>query len=60
MIARLAKKEGVSLSQKTRDLVLEALELIEDSGLETIAERRRKNKTPSIPHEELKSRLRIK
>lgn len=56
----LAKKDGVSLSQKTRDLLLEALELIEDAGLEAIAEQRRKNKAPSISHDELKRRLKIK
>lgn len=59
-IERLAKKDGVSLSQKTRDLLLEALELIEDSGLEAIVERRRSNKAPSVSHEELKRRLRMK
>lgn len=56
----LAKKDRVSLSQKTRDLLREALELIEDAGLETIVERRRKNKAPSISHAKLKRRLRIK
>lgn len=56
----LAKKDGVSLSQKARDLLREALELIEDAGLEAIVERRRKNKARSIPHAELKKRLRIK
>ena len=59
-IERLARKDGVSLSQKTRDLLLEALELIEDSGLETIVERRGKNAAPSISHDELKRRLRLK
>jgi hypothetical protein len=56
----LAKRDGVSLSQKARDLLLEALELIEDAGLEAIVERRRKNPGKSIPLAEVKRRLRIK
>lgn len=59
-IERLAKKEGVSLSQKTRDLLLEALELIEDAGLEALVEQRRKNRAPAISHAELKRRLRVR
>ncbi len=59
-IATLARKDGVSLSQKARDLLLEALELIEDAGLEAIVERRRKNPSKSIPLAEVKRRLRIK
>ena len=59
-IATLAKKDGMSLSQKARDLLLEALELTEDAGLEAIVERRRVNRAPSIPHGELKRRLRVK
>jgi len=59
-VAMLAKRDGVSLSQKARDLLLEALELIEDAGLEAIVERRRKNPGKSIPLAELKRRFRIK
>ena len=59
-VAMLAKKDGVSLSQKARDLLLEALELIEDAGLEAIVERRRKNLRKSIPLAEVKRRFRIK
>lgn len=59
-IESLAKRDGVSLSQKTRDLLLEALELVEDAGLETIVERRRGNRAPSISHEELKRRLQMR
>ena len=59
-VAMLAKKDGVSLSQKARDLLLEALELIEDAGLEAIVERRRKNPGKSIPLAEVKRRFRIK
>lgn len=60
VIERLAKRDGVTLSQKTRDLLLEALELIEDSGLESIVERRRRNKAPSVSHAELKRRFKLK
>jgi sigma54-dependent transcription regulator len=59
-VAMLAKRDGVSLSQKARDLLLEALELIEDAGLEAIVERRRKNLGKSIPLAEVKRRFRIK
>ncbi len=59
-VVTLAKRDGMSLSQKARDLLLEALELTEDAGLEAIVERRRGNRAPSIPHGELKRRLRIK
>ena len=59
-VAMLAKKDGVSLSQKARDLLLEALELIEDAGLEAIVERRRKNLQKSIPLAEVKRRFRVK
>ncbi len=59
-VAMLAKKDGVSLSQKARDLLLEALELIEDAGLEAIVERRRKNLGKSISLAEVKRRFRIK
>lgn len=59
-VAMLAKRDGVSLSQKTRDLLLEALELIEDAGLEAMVDRRRKNPGKSIPLAEVKRRFRIK
>ena len=59
VVARLAKKDGVSLSQKARNLLLEALELIEDAGLEAIVEQRRKNLGKSIPLAEVKRRFRI-
>ena len=59
-VAILAKKDGVSLSQKARDLLLDALELVEDAGLEAVVERRRKNREKSIPLAEAKRRFRIK
>jgi len=59
-LAALAKRDKMSLSQKARDLLLEALELSEDAGLEAIVARRRRNRAPSISHAELKRRLKIK
>ncbi len=59
-VKRLADRDRVSLSQKVRDLVRDALELLEDTALEELVTERRKNPVPSIPHAELKRRLRIK
>lgn len=62
IIFQLARKDKVSISQKTRDLIRDALELIEDIGLEHIADERMKNYDAKkvISHEKLKKRLRIK
>lgn len=59
-IERLASKDGVSMSQKTRDLIMEALELTEDAWLEQVVERRRADKRPSIPLHAVKRRFGIK
>lgn len=59
-VAMLAKRDGVSLSQKARDLLLEALEHTEDAGLEAIVERRRSNPGKSIPLAHVRRRFRIK
>jgi hypothetical protein len=40
-VERLARGDRVSLSQKIRDLVREAVELFEDEGLEALARERR-------------------
>lgn len=56
----LAKRDGVSLSQKARDLIVQALELTEDAGLEAIVEKRRKNPEKSIPLAEVLKRYNIK
>lgn len=40
-VERLAKSDHVSLSEKVRDLVREAVELVEDEGLESLARERR-------------------
>ena len=42
-VRRIAKKEGVSLSSKCRDLILEALELEEDLHWDRVAQNRQKN-----------------
>ncbi len=57
-IVRLAAKDGVTMSQKARDLLVEALELVEDDWLEYVAATRRSTKT--ISHQGLKRRLGIK
>ena len=56
-VKRLADRDRVSLSQKVRDLVREALDLQEDAALEELVTVRRKNPAPSIPHAEVKRRL---
>ena len=53
-VKRLADQDGVSLSQKVRDLVREALELVEDATLEELVNQRRGNPAPSVSHAELK------
>ncbi len=40
-VERLADSDGVSLSEKVRDLVRDAVELVEDEGLESLARSRR-------------------
>ncbi|MCP4269066.1 MAG: hypothetical protein GY777_26415 [Candidatus Brocadiaceae bacterium] len=54
-IKRLAKKDGVSLSLKARDLVKEALELQEDIDLSHFAEKRESSfrKTKALKHSEV-------
>ena len=59
-LEKLAKKDGVSLSQKTRDLLLDALELFEDSVWEAKVRERMKNKAPSIPHKQFWQKRKIK
>ncbi len=54
-IERLAKKDGVSLSLKMRDLVKEAIEIEEDIVLSLFAREREKTlkKTKALKHEEV-------
>lgn len=59
-VARLAKREGVSLSHKVNDLVREALELEEDAGLDAIAKRRSASRGGRwVSQAEMKRRLGI-
>lgn len=54
-IEHLAKKEGISMSLKVRDLVKEALELEEDVALSTFAEERERTfkKDKAIKHSDV-------
>lgn len=54
-IERLAKRDGVSLSLKVRDLVKEALEIEEDIALSHFAEKRGNTfeKKKSLKHDEV-------
>ena len=59
-VKTLARREGVSLSQKVRDLVREAVELVEDEGLEAIVEARRAaGRSRWLTHAEVQRRLKI-
>ena len=58
-IRRLAARDDVSLSEKARALLLEAMELTEDAALERIVNRRRKVSRRSYSPAEVKRRLRI-
>jgi len=51
----LAKKEGVSMSLKVRELVKEALELEEDRALSTFAEERERTfkRAKGLKHEDV-------
>lgn len=54
-VEHLARKDGVSLSLKVRDLVKEALEMKEDIALSIFAEEREKNfsKSNALKHSEV-------
>ena len=54
-IERLAKRDGVSLSLKVRDLVREALEMEEDIALARFADSRDKtfSRKKSLKHDEV-------
>ena len=54
-VEHLAKKEGVSLSLKVRDLIKEALEMEEDTALSKFAEKREKTfrKAKALKHSEV-------
>lgn len=54
-IEHLAKRDGVSLSLKMRDLVKEAMEIEEDIVLSVLAEKREKTfrKSSALKHDEV-------
>ena len=54
-VERIARKDGVSLSLKVRDLVKEALEMEEDIALASVAEEREKTfaRKKSLAHHEV-------
>lgn len=54
-IRRIAKKEGISISLKARDLLREALEIHEDRILESIASEREKTfrRKNALTHDEI-------
>ena len=54
-IERLAKRDGISLSLKVRDLVKEALEIEEDIALSSFAEERERtfSKAKALNHDEV-------
>ncbi len=59
-VSQLAKKDGVSLSLKVRDLIREAMELQEDAYWEKIAEGRIRTFSPrkALTHGEVWKKLR--
>ena len=57
-VERLARAEQVSLSSKVRDLVREALDLVEDTGWERLVSRRRSGKGRWLSHDEVWVRAR--
>ncbi len=54
-VSKLARRDGVSLSLKVRDLVKEALEIKEDVALSRFAEEREGTfqKTKALKHDEV-------
>jgi len=54
-VEHLAKRDGVSLSLKVRDLIREALEMEEDVALSALAEKRERtfSKAKSLKHDEV-------
>jgi len=54
-IRKIAKKEGISLSLKARDLLSEALEIHEDRILESVASEREKSfkRKSALSHDQI-------
>jgi class 3 adenylate cyclase len=51
-LSRLARRDGVSLSQKVRDLVRDGIERDEDADLLALAEKRRRQPARWLGHDE--------
>ncbi|MBI4700288.1 MAG: hypothetical protein HY744_03815 [Deltaproteobacteria bacterium] len=62
VVAILARRDGVSLSQKVCQLVRDAIELIEDTQLESFAEQRRRTFHPrqALTPAEVRRRLDVR
>ncbi|MBI2891592.1 MAG: toxin-antitoxin system, antitoxin component [Nitrospirae bacterium] len=58
-IQRIAARDQVSISEKARDLLREALELTEDAALEQLVNRRRRTSRRSYSLAEVRRRLRL-
>lgn len=56
----LANHDGVSMSQKIRDLVLEALEIYEDAGWESLVRSRQRRKAKWVTLEQAEKKLGLK
>lgn len=59
-VSRIAERDGVSMSQKVRDLVRDALDRDEDADLLSMVESRRKKGGRWIAHESFWSRAGVK
>ncbi len=61
-VEKLARRSGVSLSQQVRDLVVNALETVEDAALESLADDRRRSFDPktALTTEDLRRRLKLR
>lgn len=58
-VETLAQRDHVSLSQKVRDLLLGALDVMEDAALEALVEERRKRSKKAYTLAETKRRFKV-
>lgn len=59
-VTYLAKRDGISISQKVRDLLIDALKYDEDADLVVLVKERRKKSGKFISHEDLWQRQGVK
>lgn len=59
-VTYLAKRDGISISQKVRDLLIDALQYDEDADLLAVVSERRKKGGKFISHDELWQKQGIK